>query len=226
MGLFSGIINTVKDVVGGVASVFSPVSALSGLSGLASSAASYYGQTSANETNIDLAREQMAFQRDMSNTAYQRGVADLKAAGLNPMLAYSQGGASTPSGSLAHVEDALTPAVNSAFAGTRLKADLDQIRAQTAATRASESKTKQDEKTSASADFLNRKLAEKAVADAELSTATAKNASVNNKLLDLKLPAAKAEAAIDSTPYGQWVRILGRLNPFSSSASDVVKLFK
>lgn len=144
-------------------------------SGLLAGAGSYYGQLSANATNQDMAQQQMDFQERMRSTQYQTTVADLKKAGLNPMLAYTNGGAGTPSGAMAHVENAASAGINSALSAATVRANLDKIKAETDAADATA-------KNQTSQAAVNAVTVPKIVQDTQTSMASANNLASQSSL--------------------------------------------
>ena len=105
------------------------------IASVASGVAGFLGQQDTNAQNRELAAENTAFQERMSNTAYQRQVKDLEASGLNPMLAYVKGGgASTPSGTVMPMQNAVSAGLSSAESSIRVSkgaADVENVGADT-----------------------------------------------------------------------------------------------
>lgn len=167
----------------------------------------------------DEASKNRKWQQMMSSTAYQRAMDDLRKAGLNPMLAYMQGGASTPGGGQAaastatgqasRMEDFIGKGISAAMDYARYKKELKSVDSQVA---------------------LNEAAGEAQRASAVLSSNSAKLAESNSEKARLEtqalansMPAIKAEAQnretrakIESSPAIQtFDAIMSRIPQFN-----------
>lgn len=187
------------------------------------------GQEQANIANRKAARTQMQFQRNMSGTAWQRGVGDMIAAGINPMLAVSKGGASSPEGAMARNESITARGISSAMQGKLLDAQLAKLGAETENVRmdttvkAREEQYKMHDTVRVMAEYdrlvalvhnLRAELpkieheAEKVRLEQRLVIAESRLRELEGVHSALDIPRASAESNISDSPYGRYGRPL------------------
>lgn len=150
-------------------------------------------QDRANSQNIGLADANRKWSEQMSNTAYQRAMDDMKKAGLNPILAYQQGGASVPSVSAATV----SPASKTGLASAAMQAYSGISAATTNQQQANTAQAQSESSISLNTAQTANAVAATAKTQAETAKTidTIKSEKVRRELLRQQIPLEKTKAS-------------------------------
>ena len=218
MGLLDGIVGSV--VSGG----------LGLLGGILNNNANANQASTANQFSAQQAQNQMDFQKEMSNTSYQRGTADMEAAGLNPMLAYSQGGASVPTGAMgvaqqAQMQNVALPAIqamnntaSTALSYAKAPSEIANTQQQTKTSSAQEYETDAREgKTRTETDAIIKKLDhEIKLLDSQksLNTAVTANEHQTNNIRKADENYGKSDYATGNKYVGETLNSAGKAFQF------------
>lgn len=194
-----------------------------------------------NQASAEQAQKQMDFQERMRATQYQTAMDDMQKAGLNPMLAASQGGAGTPTGAMGQVSTAnfkspISAAVSSGAQYSALAADVnlkDQQATQTVAnTTLTEQQAKKTDAETASiilampnisqkfknevaTELLLREQTEQASAQSVLNRANAVLSHANARNVQQSTNIRSPDEDMAKTAYG-------KIRPYASDAGKTI----
>ncbi|AXH73122.1 MAG: DNA pilot protein [Microviridae sp.] len=215
---FGSIIGAVADAFTGGSGIGTAIGGA--IDGASDRSSAKEGANNQNNFNAEQAQKQMDFQERMSNSSYQRSKADAIAAGYNPMIAYLQGGASTPSGASAQGVNAAEAGIT---AGRSTQQNSSLMSQQSAATSNLQSQTRLNSVTAekTKADTLTSiTAAQKNQADAAFAATSAKAVATRNKLQSLEIPGAENMMKADKSWVGR------NIKPWISSISNSAKAYK